>query len=64
MAQVTGDENGVIETCDEANAACDDCDWEEDGSGSDVIARAEEHVDATGHRVSISGTYYGSVDPD
>lgn len=63
MASVTGDDNGVIATCDEANAACDDCEWEEDGSGQDVIDKAEAHVDETGHHVSISGTYYGSVEP-
>lgn len=63
MADVHGDENGVIETCDEANASCDECDWDDDGSGSDVIERASEHADATGHTVSISGTYYGTVTP-
>lgn len=63
MANVNGDDNGVIETCDEASAHCDDCDWQDDGSGSDMIERATDHVDETGHTVSINATYYGTVSP-
>jgi hypothetical protein len=63
MATVIGDDQGVLETCDDMTASCDDCDWDADGDGVTVIAEAEEHVDATGHRVSLTGMYMGSVEP-
>lgn len=61
---IEGDTNGVVETCDDATANCTVCDWGDDGDGTTVVAHAQEHADATGHTVSVSGTYYADVVPD
>lgn len=61
---VVGDDNGVLETCDDVEAHCTECDWSDDGSGGNVLEAAQEHANETRHSVAVSGTYVGSVEPD